>query len=78
GVKTVEEAMDLALKENRQYLEWASGKKTRKTSDKKPIRTEFIPDWFNEEESSTPKQETNKDVAAKKRALEERLKKYKK
>lgn len=78
GVKTVEEAMELALKENRQYLEWASGKKTRKNNDKKPIRTEFIPDWFNEEESSSPKLETNKEVAAKKRALEERLKKYKK
>jgi replication initiation and membrane attachment protein len=81
GVKTVDEAMDLAKNENRQYIEWASGKKTkRSSSSKKPIRTELLPDWFNEEETnSVGEQETDsKEAAAKKRALEERLKKYKK
>ncbi|HLO10943.1 MAG TPA: DnaD domain protein [Pseudoneobacillus sp.] len=80
GIKKVDEAMELAIKENRQYLEWASGKKTKKSSDKKPIRTELIPDWFNEEESNVTSEQgnENKEVAAKKRALEERLKKYKK
>lgn len=79
GIKTVNDAMELAIKENRQYLEWASGKKTKKSNDKKPIRTEYIPDWFNKEEKlPSSKQENNQDAATKKRALEERLKKYKK
>jgi replication initiation and membrane attachment protein len=79
GIKTVNDAMELAIKENRQYLEWASGKKTKKSNDKKPIRTEYIPDWFNKEQKvPSSQQENNQDAAAKKRALEERLKKYKK
>ncbi|MFD2446296.1 replication initiation and membrane attachment family protein [Bacillus sp. CGMCC 1.16607] len=79
GIATVNDAMELAIKENRQYLEWASGKKTKKSNDKKPIRTELIPDWFNEEEKAPlTKKEIKLDSEAKKRALEERLKKYKK
>lgn len=80
GVKTVEQAMDLAIKENRQYIEWASGKKTKKSYDKKPLRTELLPDWFDAEESNSSDvtESENKEVEAKKRALEERLKKYKK
>jgi replication initiation and membrane attachment protein len=80
GVKTVDEAMDFAIKENRQYLEWANSKKTKKSEGKKPIRTELLPDWFNEDKDSktTADNETSKDVDEKMRALEERLKKYKK
>jgi replication initiation and membrane attachment protein len=81
GVQTVDEAMDLAIKENRQYIEWASGKKDKKTYNKKPTRTEMLPEWFNKDEekdaSNEPKSDSN-EAAAKKRALEERLKKFKK
>lgn len=80
GVKTVDEAMELAIKENRQYLEWASGKNNKKTNNKKPIRTEKIPDWFDKDKNTSPSEEpdNNIDIAAKKRALEEKLKKFKK
>jgi replication initiation and membrane attachment protein len=80
GVKTVDEAMELAIKENRQYIEWASGKRTKKGNDKRLIRTELLPVWFNEDVSNPTKEpeSDNQVTAAKKRALEERLKKYKK
>jgi replication initiation and membrane attachment protein len=80
GIKTVDEAMSLALEEQRQYIEWASGKKSKKTNDKKTIRTELLPDWFNADESNSAveNQDESKEAVAKKRALEERLKKYKK
>ena len=56
NIKTVKDAMDLAKMEHRQYLEWAEGKKNqvnKVTSNKKqPIRTELLPDWFDEEEKT--------------------------
>jgi replication initiation and membrane attachment protein len=81
GVQTVDEAMDLAIKENRQYIEWASGKKDKKTYNKKTTRTEMLPEWFNNDEkkdASNVPESDKKEAAAKKRALEERLKKFKK
>jgi replication initiation and membrane attachment protein len=81
GVQTVDEAMDLAIKENRQYIEWASGKKDKKSSNKKVTRTEMIPDWFNNDEklsASKVPEGDNSEPNAKKRALEEKLKKFKK
>lgn len=45
-IKTVKEAMDLAKNEHRQYQTWASEKKDRSQTRKKPIRTEKLPDWF--------------------------------
>jgi replication initiation and membrane attachment protein len=81
GVQTVDEAMDLAIKENRQYIEWASGKKDKKSNNKKVTRTEMIPDWFNNDEklsASKVPEGDNSEANAKKRALEEKLKKFKK
>jgi replication initiation and membrane attachment protein len=81
GVQTVDEAMDLAIKENRQYIEWASGKKDKKSGNKKVTRTEMIPDWFNNDEklsASKVSEGDNSEANAKKRALEEKLKKFKK
>ncbi|ASB87960.1 Replication initiation and membrane attachment protein [Bacillus sonorensis] len=48
-MKTVREAMKLAKEENRQYLEWAEGKKTQRS--KKVIREEKLPDWLQGEAS---------------------------
>jgi replication initiation and membrane attachment protein len=81
GVQTVDEAMDLAIKENRQYIEWASGKKDKKSSNKKTTRTEMIPEWFNNDDktdASNVVEGDHNEADAKKRALEERLKKFKK
>ncbi|RTR29645.1 Replication initiation and membrane attachment protein [Robertmurraya yapensis] len=51
-ISTVKEAMDLAIKEHRQYMEWAENKKSPKASSRKqPIRTEALPAWFDEKEN---------------------------
>lgn len=81
-VKTVKEAMDLAKKEHNTYLGWSETKKTGKSSSKqKPIRTEVLPEWFEEKSQTTAKDapvENNKELEAKKRAIEEKLKAFRK
>jgi replication initiation and membrane attachment protein len=78
-VKTVKEAMETAKQEYRAVTD--SKKSTGKGGYKKPIRTELVPDWFEE----NPKPETtgtlpindSKDEE-KKRAIEEKLKAFRK
>lgn len=85
-IKTPREAIDLAKKEHRQYLDWAEGKKTASAAGnkKKPIRTEMLPDWFDEKNSvSAKKKEPQQQVREKdqyelemkKKELHEKLKK---
>ncbi|PLR77767.1 Replication initiation and membrane attachment protein [Bacillus sp. V3-13] len=80
-IKTVKEAMELAISEHRQYQEWADSKKTAgqgAQTRRKPIRTEKLPDWFKENDSpSAPKEKPAviPNFEEKKRALEEKLKK---
>ncbi|MGA5691110.1 replication initiation and membrane attachment family protein [Cytobacillus pseudoceanisediminis] len=85
-IKTPQEAIDLAKKEHRQYLDWAEGKKTASTTGnkKKPIRTEMLPDWFDEKSSASAKKKepqqqiSEKDqyeLEMKKKELHEKLKK---
>nr|WP_201716664.1 replication initiation and membrane attachment family protein [Rossellomorea arthrocnemi] len=80
-VTSANEAMELAKKEHKQYLEWAEGKKESKSNRRrKPIRTEKLPDWFKEdevsEESDTPAE--GYDFEAEKKKLEEELKNFRK
>ncbi|WP_338473267.1 replication initiation and membrane attachment family protein [Niallia sp. XMNu-256] len=83
NIKTVIEAMDLAKQEHRQYLEWAEGKNKPKqgNSRKKPIRTERLPEWFdnNGEKSESAKTKNqpkdNGDQELKKQEIEAMLKK---
>lgn len=79
-IKTVKEAMELAKNEHRTYLDWSSGKKSGRTANKKPIRTEILPDWFDEEpqKATNLPQKENEDAAAKKREIEEILKEFRK
>lgn len=80
-IKTVKEAMDLAKKEHSTYLGWGEGKKTGKSARQKPIRTEVLPEWFEEssnEAAQNPQKEMNPDLEAKKRAIEEKLKAFRK
>ncbi|WP_409251591.1 replication initiation and membrane attachment family protein [Bacillus sp. SCS-153A] len=82
-VSTAQEAMDLAKKEHRQYLDWAEGKKenTKKSYNKKPVRTEKLPDWFDEKTASKKESDpaqSSSDFEEQKRKLEEKLKKYRK
>ncbi|WML45618.1 replication initiation and membrane attachment family protein [Neobacillus sp. PS3-40] len=80
-IKTVKEAMDLAINEHRTYLEWSNGKKSGRSSKQKPIRTEFLPDWFDEDPKkalTTSPKENNNDLEAKKREIEDKLKAFRK
>jgi len=83
-IQTVQEAMDLAKMEHRQYLDWANQKnKPKATPVKKPIRSEKVPEWFKEDEFlETAKigdtQDETFDFEEEKKKMEERLKKYKK
>ncbi|MBN6887955.1 replication initiation and membrane attachment protein [Cytobacillus horneckiae] len=54
-IQTSVAAMTLAKKEHKQYLEWAEGKKANKkpAAKKKTVRTELLPDWFDESKSET-------------------------
>lgn len=77
NIKTVKEAMELAKTEHRQYAEWAEGKKSGKqvNDKKKPIRTEVLPEWFDEK---APKEKPIKKVDnqdLKKQEIEAMLKK---
>ncbi|MBK3493563.1 DnaD domain protein [Viridibacillus sp. YIM B01967] len=69
GVKTTKEAIDLARKEHKQYMEW-------KTAEQKPAakkrysggREEKVPDWFNKnkekkQQTEMPKKEVSKEVS---------------
>ncbi|SEM37103.1 replicative DNA helicase loader DnaB [Mesobacillus persicus] len=81
-IKTVKEAMDLAKKEHRQYMEWAEEKKSRPAQQKKTIRKEILPDWFGENKDSkiSGKQDQKQedfDFEKEKRLLEEELKEFK-
>jgi replication initiation and membrane attachment protein len=80
NIKTVKDAMELAKNEHKQYMEWAQGKKTAGSQrNKKPIRTELLPDWFVQKQTANEKsdEEDDFDFEAEKRKLEEELKKYK-
>lgn len=81
-VKTVKAAMELALNEHKQYQQWASGDSDKKKrTQKKPIRTELLPDWFNESEKqqkTNQAEEVNPDFEAQKREIEERIKNLRK
>lgn len=78
---TVKEAMDVAINEHRQYVEWAEGnKKQPNQRNRKVIRTEKLPDWFvkqKEAETHTGRQKIDDDFdfEAEKRRLEEKFKK---
>jgi replication initiation and membrane attachment protein len=82
-VKTVKEAMELAKSEHRTYISWSENKKTTKTSkQQKPIRTEVLPDWFEDTAKAAVKDSSAKEVdlelEKKKRAIEEKLKAFRK
>ncbi|MGX6443000.1 replication initiation and membrane attachment family protein [Neobacillus sp. K501] len=76
-VNTVKDAMEIAKKEN----SWTNNKSTGKTTKQKPIRKEVLPDWFDDKTEETGKDavgQTDKDLEAKKRAIEEKLKAFRK
>ncbi|MDP4085354.1 MAG: DnaD domain protein [Bacillota bacterium] len=80
-VKTVKEAMDLAKNEHRTYLDWSNSKKSGRSTKQKPIRTEFLPDWFdgeNSKQGENIQHENDVNLEAKKKEIEEKLKAFRK
>ncbi len=49
--------------------------KDRKTAKKKPIRTELIPDWFDESSEEPAKEASTEETPRKLKQKSERLKK---
>lgn len=73
-IRTVKEAMELAKKEAQKYQSWAIDKE--KKPARKTVRKEMLPDWLNMDYSQKESEQTPSDLEAKRRELEERLKKY--
>lgn len=75
-IKTVKAAMEIAKNDD-----WKNSAKVHKTAVQRTIRKEIIPDWFEESsgvgEHATP-QKDKSDIEAKKRAMEEKLKAFRK
>lgn len=83
-VKTVREAMKLAIEEHRQYLEWADGKANQPSNrNKKVIREEKLPDWLKDKtekpKSADGQQKLSQnDLEEQKKKMMEEMKKLKK
>lgn len=78
NVKTVREAMELAKMENQSSKE---AKNKPQYANRKPIRTELLPDWFDEEPkpaASTASAKNDQDLQAQKREIEDILKELRK
>lgn len=83
-VKTVREAMKLAIEENRQYLEWAEGKANQPSKrNSKVIREEKLPDWMKEKETASDSESGQQklqpqDLEEQKKKMMEEMQKLKK
>jgi replication initiation and membrane attachment protein len=79
-VKTVKEAMELAKHEHEANTVSAGAKNKNRPSNQKPLRTEALPDWFDEDKQKQAgqKQDSTVDLEAKKREIEEKLKAFRK
>ena len=80
-VKTVREAMKLAIEEHRQYLDWADGKTNGAARGKKTVREEKRPDWMKEEENGNKPEQpalSAQDLEEQKKKMMEEMKKLKK
>lgn len=80
NIKTVSEAMELAIQEHRQYQTWAETKKGKSTKQK-VIRRELLPEWLQDngkQETKKQEQAQQSDIDEMKKELEKELKKYQK
>jgi replication initiation and membrane attachment protein len=72
-IKTVREALDIAKKEHKQYLDWQQKKKTKNGEQWKPVRKEPLPEWFENWEILQDEKDTIANFEEEKRKLEEEL-----
>lgn len=63
-IKTVKAAMELAREEVRTSASVESRKTSGRTSKGKPIRTEVLPDWFEDNSKEVVKDVSNKNNTA--------------
>ncbi|KAB7668022.1 replication initiation and membrane attachment family protein [Bacillus sp. B1-b2] len=89
NIKTVKDAMNLAKKEHKQYMEWAEGKKNpTNTTKRKIVRSEKIPEWFGQGQQKNGQPidtekvnqipDNEEGISKKKQELEERIKNLRK
>ncbi|MBE2974601.1 replication initiation and membrane attachment family protein [Priestia megaterium] len=75
-VQTVQDAMNLAKNEQKEYQNWTEAKQNKKTAGRKIVRKEMVPEWLSDEEKEEKKQ-PSKEVDGfeeEKRKLQEELK----
>lgn len=74
---------ELAIEENRQYLEWAEGKTKSSKRNQKVIREEKLPDWMTEKETASDSESGQQklhpqDLEEQKKKMMEEMQKLKK
>jgi len=76
-VQTVQDAMNLAKNEQKEYQNWTEAKQNKKTAGRKIVREEMVPNWLKNKEQVEKKAEPAYDAEfeERKRKLEEKLKK---
>ncbi|WP_018662548.1 replication initiation and membrane attachment family protein [Heyndrickxia acidiproducens] len=84
-LKTVKEAMDFAIQEDHQYKQWVNNKENSRNTRRKPIRTEKLPEWFEQEEqknkgteAAAATLENGESLEEKRKRLEQIREQYKK
>ncbi|WP_071460341.1 replication initiation and membrane attachment family protein [Bacillus massilinigeriensis] len=76
-IQTVKDAMELAKREHRQYLEWAQEKKGKNSTTVRNSKKEHLPEWFEKKgETRKPSVEEDFDFEEERKKLEEELKKF--
>ncbi|MCM3637174.1 DnaD domain protein [Sporosarcina luteola] len=72
-IETAKQAMEISRKEHDQYIKWQK-EGSRKTSGRKPVREEKVPEWFNKpEEQNVSKDEADPAIDEKRRELQAKL-----
>lgn len=72
-IETAKQAMQISRQEHDQYIKWQK-EGSPKTSGRKPVREEKVPEWFNKpEEQKTSKTEADPAMDEKRRELQAKL-----
>ncbi|OCA91349.1 Replication initiation and membrane attachment protein [Bacillus sp. FJAT-27225] len=83
-IKTAKQAVDLSRKEHKKYLEWKNSGSSpaatggKRQTKKNAVRTEILPDWFDEESNKAHQEDKGQtaELEARKKEVEEKLKAF--
>ncbi|MBD7984263.1 DnaD domain protein [Sporosarcina sp. Sa2YVA2] len=72
-IETAKQAMEISRQEHDQYIKWQK-EGSKKSSGRKPVREEKVPEWFNKpEEQKTSAKEVDPAIDEKRRELQAKL-----